>query len=126
MGSCGVQLTGLTFGQCRASLRLCPSLLPSNRERLPTGDTVTDPSRMFQRRAFVAAARAARTQAQHVARRVRTPSDDQRRERHRRVVPAPGIGRTVDPNPSGRAVQFTKRCHHWRLHSGASREGIGS
>jgi hypothetical protein len=47
-----------------------------DRERLPTSDTVTDPSWMLQRRALVAAARAVRTQAQHVPRRVGTPSDD--------------------------------------------------
>lgn len=60
-------------------------------------DQRVHPTRMLKFRSFMAASGTARRMPQHVARSVRTPPDDERGERHWRVVAA--MRTAVNPNP---------------------------
>jgi hypothetical protein len=63
---------------------------------------------MRQQRAFVTTARRA---AQHITRYVRTPADDERRERYR---PAMFAGGTVEPEPRRAAPKLPHRRDWWK------------
>jgi hypothetical protein len=79
-----------------------------DRKRL-LADHAVDPTRMAQRRALVAALRAASAAAEPVAGRVRPPADDERRGGHRRAMVA-AAALAIDPNPlRGAALQLAER-----------------
>ena len=77
------------------------------------------PARHHQRRALVAAYRAARALAELVARCIRPPTDNERRQRHRARVPAVSVG-AMEPQPVRLTIElhecWNRRC--WRSATG--------
>jgi hypothetical protein len=71
------------------------------------------PARRLQCRPLVAALRATRRSPQHVARRVRSPANDQRCKGHGRLVGAVGEARTPDPNPMRFPIDLGERWNGW-------------